>query len=145
MSDLIAVMDGGVLHAARPAARDVPAPATQFVADFIGESNMLVGSVSEAGGPASPSPPPRGCASAPRPRAPREPRTGPTHLIVRPEHVRIGPDAERAANRYAAEVLEVLYVGDLVKYRVVAETGDELVGEDPGPVHAGSDGARGSG
>jgi spermidine/putrescine transport system ATP-binding protein len=51
---------------------------------------------------------------------------GATHLVVRPEHVRIGPDAERAANRYAAEVLEALYVGDLVKYRVVAETGDEL-------------------
>src|SRR4029077_12315782 len=51
---------------------------------------------------------------------------GATHLIIRPEHVRIGPDAERAANRYTAEVLEALYVGDLVKYRVVAETGDEL-------------------
>jgi ABC-type Fe3+/spermidine/putrescine transport system ATPase subunit len=46
--------------------------------------------------------------------------------VIRPEHVRIGADADHALNRYAAEVLEVLYVGDLVKYRVVAETGDEL-------------------
>jgi hypothetical protein len=38
----------------------------------------------------------------------------------------MGSEAERASNRYVAEVLEVLYVGDLVKYRVVAETGDEL-------------------
>ena len=123
MSDVIAVMDGGVLHQLGSPLEVYQRPATQFVADFIGESNLLVGSLSEvetgrltfttakglrirtdggAGGAAA------------------------AHIVIRPEHVRIGADADHALNRYAAEVLEVLYVGDLVKYRVVAETGDEL-------------------
>ena len=124
MSDLIAVMDGGVLHQLAPPLEVYQRPATQFVADFIGESNLLVGAVSDAGARPLTFTTAKGLririegdADAPH---------RPTHLIVRPEHVRIGPEAERAANRYVAEVLEVLYVGDLVKYRVVAETGDEL-------------------
>jgi ABC-type Fe3+/spermidine/putrescine transport system ATPase subunit len=128
MSDLIAVMDGGVLHQLAPPLEIYQRPATQFVADFIGESNMLVGSVSDAA--ASPLTFTTAKGLRIRTEAGTKGAAGathlPTHLIVRPEHVRMGPEAERASNRYVAEVLEVLYVGDLVKYRVVAETGDEL-------------------
>ena len=120
MSDLIAVMDGGVLHQLATPLEVYQRPASQFVADFIGESNLLVGTLSEPGGG------PLAFTTAKGLRIRTEGGAGATHLIVRPEHVRIGPEAERALNRYAAEVLEVLYVGDLVKYRVVAETGDEL-------------------
>src|SRR5206468_2896228 len=47
MSDVIAVMDGGVLHQLGSPLEVYQRPATQFVADFIGESNLLVGSLSE--------------------------------------------------------------------------------------------------
>jgi spermidine/putrescine transport system ATP-binding protein len=120
MSDLIAVMDGGVLHQLAPPLEVYQRPATQFVADFIGESNLLVGAVSDvAAGPLT-------FTTAKGLRIRIEGAAGATRLVIRPEHVRIGPEAERASNRYVAEVLEALYVGDLVKYRVVAETGDEL-------------------
>jgi putative spermidine/putrescine transport system ATP-binding protein len=123
MSDLIAVMDGGVLHQLAPPLEVYQRPASQFVADFIGESNLLVGTLS------GPEAAPLTFTTAKGLRIRTDGGAGgagATHLVVRPEHVRIGPEAERAANRYTAEVLEVLYVGDLVKYRVVAETGDEL-------------------
>jgi putative spermidine/putrescine transport system ATP-binding protein len=126
MSDLIAVMDGGVLHQLASPLEVYQRPATQFVADFIGESNLLVGALSEAAGGALIFMTAKGLRIQTQGGAGATRLAGATHLIIRPEHVRIGPDAERAANRYVAEVLEALYVGDLVKYRVVAETGDEL-------------------
>src|SRR5260370_18116871 len=58
MSDLIAVMDGGVLHQLASPLEVYQRPATQFVADFIGESNLLVGALSApAGGPLHCTPP----------------------------------------------------------------------------------------
>jgi len=126
MSDLIAVMDGGVLHQLASPLEVYQRPATQFVADFIGESNLLVGALSEPAGEALIFTTAKGLRIRTEGGAGATHLPGATHLILRPEHVRIGPDAERAANRYTAEVLEALYVGDLVKYRVVAETGDEL-------------------
>jgi putative spermidine/putrescine transport system ATP-binding protein len=126
MSDLIAVMDGGVLHQLASPLEVYQRPATQFVADFIGESNLLVGAPSEPAGETLTFTTAKGLRIRTQGGAGATHLPGATHLIIRPEHVRIGPDAEGAANRYTAEVLEALYVGDLVKYRVVAETGDEL-------------------
>jgi hypothetical protein len=41
--------------------------------------------------------------------------------------VRLGQAAGSRGNQYKAEVLEVLYVGDLVKYRLLLDQRDELV------------------
>ncbi len=122
MSDVIAVLDGGVLQQIGPPLEVYRRPANQFVADFIGESNLLEGGVSADGGAALFTTA-KGLAVwlGEGPGAP-----GPAHMVVRPEYVRLGPAAEGAGNRYTAEILEVLYVGDLVKYRVLLESGDEL-------------------
>ncbi len=132
MSDVIAVLDGGVLQQIGPPLEVYRRPANQFVADFIGESNLLSGTVSgEDGGDVLFT-----SAKGLSVRVIGEPGASPCgggHMVVRPECVRLGPSAEGAANRYRAEILEILYVGDLVKYRVLMETGDELVAKALAP------------
>jgi len=123
MSDVIAVLDGGVLQQIGPPLEVYRRPANQFVADFIGESNLLSGSATPASGGEALFTTAKGLAV----RLAGGSVAGPGHMVMRPEYVRLGPAAEGAANRYTGEILEVLYVGDLVKYRVLMETGDELV------------------
>jgi ABC-type Fe3+/spermidine/putrescine transport system ATPase subunit len=125
MSDVIAVLDGGVLQQIGPPLEVYRRPANQFVADFIGESNLLDGGVSDTLAGQAIFTTARGLhvrlagdAAGAGSRA--------AHMVIRPEYVRLGPAAEGAANRYSGEILEMLYVGDLVKYRVVVESGDEL-------------------
>jgi ABC-type Fe3+/spermidine/putrescine transport system ATPase subunit len=140
MSDVIAVLDGGVLQQIGPPLEVYRRPANQFVADFIGESNLLSGAVSVVAGegptfttakglavrlaPWGQTPDKQLAASAP---------AGTAQMVIRPEYVRLGSAAATAGNRYAAEVLEVLYVGDLVKYRVLLDTGDELIAKTLAP------------
>jgi spermidine/putrescine ABC transporter ATP-binding subunit len=122
MSDVIAVLDGGVLQQIGAPLEVYRRPANQFVADFIGESNLVEGGISMDGDAALFT-----TAKGLGVRLGEAPaRAGPAHLVVRPEYVRLGRAAEGTANRYAAEILEVLYVGDLVKYRILLESGDEL-------------------
>ena len=70
--------------------------------------------------------------------------TGECCLIVRPEYVMLGPNARGSANSYRAKVLEVIHLGDIVKYRLALESGDQLfakamaVGE-PGVARAGGE------
>jgi putative spermidine/putrescine transport system ATP-binding protein len=125
MSDVVAILDRGLLQQLGPPLTVYRRPANQFVADFIGESNLLSGSLGEAdgGGPVFTT----GKGLAIRLGVDSGPaRPGPGHVVVRPEYVRLGAAATSAANRYRAEVLEVLYVGDLVKYRLLVDGGDEL-------------------
>lgn len=122
MSDVIAVLDGGRLQQLGPPAEVYRKPANQFVADFIGESNLLSGSLETTPGDAV-----FQSRKGLRVRtAGRDGGTGLAHLVVRPEYIRVGPAAAGCANRYAAKVLEVLYVGDLVKYRLLVDQRDEL-------------------
>jgi spermidine/putrescine ABC transporter ATP-binding subunit len=124
MSDVIVVLDHGVLQQIGPPLELYRHPASRFVADFIGESNLLEGAVTGADGATALFTTTRGLAV----RVGLEAGAAATarHLIVRPEAIRVGTAAESLANRYRAEVIEVLYVGDLVKYRMRVEGAEEL-------------------
>jgi putative spermidine/putrescine transport system ATP-binding protein len=129
MSDVIAVLDGGALQQLGPPLDVYRRPANQFVADFIGESNLLEGAVSAAAGGARFTTTKGLGIRLAEDRAP----AGTVHMVIRPEWVRLGPAAEDAGNRYRGEILDVLYVGDVVKYRLVLESGDELTAKTLAP------------
>jgi spermidine/putrescine ABC transporter ATP-binding subunit len=124
MSDVIAVLDGGRLQQLGPPLEVYRRPANQFVADFIGESNLLTGALGDDGVFTTG----KGLRVRVAAGAP-----GAAHLVVRPEYVRLGPAADGRANRYPAEVLELLYVGDLVKYRLLVDQRDELTAKTLAP------------
>ena len=132
MSDVIAILDQGVLQQIGPPLEVYRRPVNQFVADFIGESNLLSGSVSMPDADGHTFTTIMGLGVRLGSGAPRGSRES-GHMVVRPESVRLGAAAEGAANQYQAEVLEVLYVGDLVKYRVRMDSGDELVAKTLAP------------
>jgi putative spermidine/putrescine transport system ATP-binding protein len=126
MSDLIAVLDQGVLQQLGRPLDVYQRPANRFVADFLGESNLLAverwtvrdgqdAAVSERGLVTS---------VAARNAASGRPADW---LIIRPENIGIGATADTMPNRFGGEVTESLYVGDLVKYQVVTESGERLV------------------
>jgi putative spermidine/putrescine transport system ATP-binding protein len=140
MSDRIAVMNAGRIVQLGTPRQLYEEPADAFVAQFIGESNLLRGVVSRvsdgmvhlrhASGATfraangSTSPPPVGAPPVEEPRPGR-----PLLVSVRPEHLHLCPAGpggtsggapERGHNTWEGRVEEVLYVGDAVKYKVAA-------------------------
>jgi putative spermidine/putrescine transport system ATP-binding protein len=125
MSDIIAVLDGGILQQIGPPLEVYQRPANRFVADFLGESNLLHGSitrddrgvrfVSDKGLLSGLD---GGSFSGPG-------NTG--WVVIRPENFKIGPAAADSPNQCMAKIRDILYVGDFLKYRVVCPSGDELV------------------
>ena len=126
MSDLIAVLDGGVLQQLGKPLEVYQRPANRFVADFLGESNLLeVGRWDVRDGrPAAVSK--RGLATFADSQMAANGQPS-AWLIIRPENIGIGAMAEALPNRCDGEVTESLYIGDLVKYKVLTEGGDLLV------------------
>ena len=144
MSDVIAVMDGGVLQQLGAAARGVPAPGEPVRGRLHRRVEPARGArVRGRRGRPSPSPPPR--AWAIRLGRSAAGRASGAHMVVRPESRADRPATRRARSTgIAAEVLEVLYVGDLVKYRVRRWTAATSSGQDPGPATGRRSGRPGS-
>ena len=129
LSDRIAVMGSG-----RIAQVDTPAeiyrhPADRFVAAFIGDSNLLpatvighdaAGYVADAGGGLR-------LGAVPAAGMARPARGTRITLVVRPESVRPCADAAAGtANVATARVVEAIYVGDRIKYRLETDAGVAL-------------------
>jgi putative spermidine/putrescine transport system ATP-binding protein len=125
MSDLVAVLDGGRLQQLGPPLEVYQRPANRFVADFLGESNLLTGScrANADGGVHFVSA--KGLTSEIGAGAP-DLNNESAYVVIRPEHVSIGSGAELMPNQCYGEIRDTLYMGDLIKYRVVTESGEEL-------------------
>jgi spermidine/putrescine transport system ATP-binding protein len=120
MSDRLAVMHGGRIQQLG-APRDVyEAPATAFVADFLGVSNLMRGASSgggkvDVGGVALEA------------RQGDLGVTGDVRVTIRPERLEIEPAETSGANRMSAQVGELVYLGSTTQVHVRTAGGATLV------------------
>jgi spermidine/putrescine ABC transporter ATP-binding subunit len=113
MSDRVALMRGGRIAQLGSAEDLYERPASRFVAEFIGESNLLEGRLEPADGGAV-----FVHRGGVRVRVAHAPRTGgPYTLMVRPEKVAIAP-AGPADDGVPGKVEEAIYVGEFTRYQV---------------------------
>jgi len=105
LSDRIAVMDGGSIRQIDRPGEIYDRPVDDFVAAFIGESNLLAGRVS---GPDTVELDAGFTVTA------RGARAGDVRLLIRPERIVLG----EAPNRFTGEVVEAVYLGASHKLRV---------------------------
>jgi spermidine/putrescine ABC transporter ATP-binding subunit len=124
LSDRIAVMSAGRIEQVGPPGEVYARPATRFVADFVGESNLLDGTA--RGGSAEVP----GLGAVALDGAARG-EAGPVTLLLRPEALRIGAAAAGLPNRATGRVLETVFLGVSVKLRLRLEGGLELLARLP--------------
>jgi putative spermidine/putrescine transport system ATP-binding protein len=116
LSDRIAVMDGGAIRQIGAPDEIYDRPADDFVAQFIGESNLLEGEIAAPdrvvldGGTSVTV---RGLGGG----------RGRVRLLVRPEKMAI----DSATNRFTGTVVEAVYLGEAHKLRVKVAEGVELL------------------
>jgi ABC-type Fe3+/spermidine/putrescine transport system ATPase subunit len=137
MSDRIGVMRDGRLDQVGSSVEIYARPRTRFVATFIGEANLLPGVVVGRDGDALAveSGPLRVLAAAGRSAAPDAGAR--VTVSVRPEHIKIGAAADGLANRFPARVLDVVFMGSIVRCRAL------LTGAVPVTAEVHNDGAAG--
>jgi spermidine/putrescine transport system ATP-binding protein len=121
MSDEIAVMNDGHVEQIGDATAIYERPETEFVADFIGETNLIHGGYRENGTAATIE---SGGLDF------RVPRTaaanGDVAFAVRPEKIRIGNGAESLENSFEGEVVDEIYKGNIGKFVVELANGQRL-------------------
>jgi len=112
MSDRVALMNGGVIEQLGPARELYERPANRFVAEFIGESNLIEGKLAADGWFVADN----GARFPVGPDA-DQPIGAPGTLLARPEKFSLTPQS--ASDRgLSGRVREHVYVGDFVRYRI---------------------------
>lgn len=127
LSHRIAVMRDGRIEQLDEPSRIYGLPRTRFVADFIGNCNLLEAMVAECR-------PDRLQLRVPDLGTVEAPPCGEAQvdqkgvLALRPEQVRIGQHepVDDVHNRFAGRVLDFLYVGDVTTYKVELDNGQAI-------------------
>lgn len=125
MSDRIAVFSHGrVRQLASPIA--VYEEATDgFVATFVGESNSFTGRMGSGGGPfVRVDVPELGGITALAVDATAESGVS---VVVRPEHVTIGAEADDLINRFTGKIKDIVYHGDHLRIHILDRRNEEIV------------------
>lgn len=127
ISDRIAVMNNGVIEQVGTPKEIYGRPASEFVANFIGRTNLLRGTLMSdvAKDRFAPVKTPIGALQCLFPVALAAGRE--TSLVVRPEHIVIGKNANGHANMAKGRIAREIYLGEIVEYLVAVEGGELIV------------------
>lgn len=127
ISDRIAVMNNGVIAQIGPPKQIYGRPESEFVANFIGRTNLLRGTL--AGNAATDSialvQTPVGELRCLFPQS--RPSGSDVAIVVRPEHISIDPGQRLGMNRIKGTIKRETYLGEIVEYLVAVDGGDLLV------------------
>src|SRR5262245_58029327 len=128
LSDRIAALSQGRIEQIGTPAEIYEQPASAFVADFIGSSNVLRALVRGDDGAAGTAVRTEHGLDLAIPRVPDPAGTALT-LLLRPERFQMtgGRDSTTSANRFAARVRDVTYLGEDLHLRVLAGNGQPLL------------------
>ena len=121
LSDRVAVMNHGRIEQLADPTELYERPRTAFVAQFIGESNRLDGTVAHAADGGTVLVTPSGLRLPVRPGG--VPAGEPATFFLRPERIAIAPEGDGALG-VAGSVAEVVFVGETIRYVIHAATGD---------------------
>lgn len=126
LSDRIAVMNAGRIDQIGTPSDIYDRPATPFVADFIGDTNLLHGHLEGGDGDVMPVVMPSGLKVI----VPRSPdllaNPQPVVVSVRPEKIRLSVDFPTADNCYHGQISHVMYLGTHVHCGVRLASGETL-------------------
>ncbi|MET3758390.1 MULTISPECIES: ABC transporter ATP-binding protein [Rhizobium] len=125
ISDRIAVMSNGELEQIGAPEELYQYPATPFVADFVGDSNCLVGAVRTAAGETCTIVTAGGIECIGKKRDRHD--ASAAALVVRPERILLGQEVGDVANRFDGVIENVTYAGDSIKYVIRISRQDTLV------------------
>jgi spermidine/putrescine ABC transporter ATP-binding subunit len=125
MSDRIAVLNHGHIEQLGSPIDLYEKPRNKFVADFIGETNLIVDmKLQEYRDDSFKLVSPKGLEII----ISQEPADtlDTLHVAIRPERIAFFKSPEEQLNTYEVVVKEVIYLGETLKYKVVTNTQDEL-------------------
>ncbi len=125
MSDRIAVLNHGRIEQLGSPIDLYEKPRNEFVADFIGETNLIVDMKPlEYKDDLFKLVSPKGLEILLSQKLTDAPDT--LHVAIRPERIAFLKSSQEQLNTYEVVVKEVIYLGETLKYKVVTNTQDEL-------------------
>jgi iron(III) transport system ATP-binding protein len=116
IGDRVVVMDGGRIRQVGAPLEVYRRPRSRFVAEFLGETNLLKGYANGAVVSTS--------SFVVHPRS--VPPAGEVLVSIRPEAWRLGSHQEEV-NSFSGRIVETMYLGEMARHRFALDAGGELV------------------
>jgi spermidine/putrescine ABC transporter ATP-binding subunit len=124
LSDRIAVMNRGRIEQVALPRELYERPANAFVADFVGESNLLFGHIAAVRDGRAEIAFENGLRLTAKADIPVGMRVG---ALIRPERLRLTDMEAQSENKLCGEVIETVYLGTSYKYRLRLANGTEIL------------------